>query len=452
LEFVGGDLVGELFTTSGHSFRAGALGRFYRVESYERILAALAGSVPDYARFYPTRANAWIEASLLALHNVSIRFGLRLEAFQAGLEFQPDASDVLSPTVDTEWNVDLLPRLGVAVPIPGSRDRTMFRFNYGLAAQPPDFRFFLDTTLGDSLRTDIRRQGNPNLSFEKSTAWEAGLSHLASDNVSFSVTAFLKELTNLVTSGIAFSGYGAKQFTTGDFGTVKGLEISLQGRWDAILARLNYALQDARGVTSSAFEDLGDEVTGQRLEFPLAFDRRHSFDAALGLGRPTGAADQKWGAVLTASVRSGFPLDRTAADGDASSTNVNQRLPWTYQLNLRLTRDFGALPGCGRCRWRVVADARNLLGTENEIARRRDTGTIAPSAEDVLAPADDLSARGPIPRESPDYSALVDLDGDGLITTDELRTGRIAASLDRNDPSLYFGEARSLRLGLEVEF
>jgi hypothetical protein len=387
------------------------------------------------------------------MHNVSIRFGLRLEAFQAGLTFQPEASDVSAPIVDTEWKVDLLPRLGVAVPIPGSRDRTMFRFNYGLAAQPPDFRYFLDTTLGDSLRTDIRRQGNPNLTFEKSTAWEAGLSHLASDHVSFSVTAYLKEMTNLVTSGIAFSGLGARQFTTGDFGTVKGLEVSLQGRWEAILARLNYALQDARGVTSSAFEDPGGEVTGQRLEFPLAFDRRHSFDAALGLGRPTGSADQKWGATLTASVRSGFPLDRTAAvDGVESAGNVDQRLPWTYQLNLRVTRDFGALPGCGRCRWRVVADARNLLGTENTVALRRDTGTVAPSAEDVLASADDLSNDPPIPRESPDYSGLVDLNSDGLITADELRTGRIAALLDRNDPSLYFGEARSLRLGLEVEF
>jgi hypothetical protein len=69
-----------------------------------------------------------------------------------------------------------------------------------------------------------------------------------------------------------------------------------------------------------------------------------------------------------------------------------------------------------------------------------------------LDSADDLSDSGPIPRESPAYSALIDLDSNGLITADELRTGRIAASLDRNDPSLYFGEALSLRLGLELEF
>jgi hypothetical protein len=452
LEFLGGDIVGEVLTTSGHSLRAGAMARLYRVESYERVLASLPGSVPDYARFYPRRANAWSELSLLAMHNISIRFGLRLEAFQAGLKYQPDASDAVAPTIDTEWKVDLLPRLGVAVPIPGSRGRTMFRFNYGLAAQPPDFRFFLDTTLGDSLRTDIRRQGNPNLSFEKSTAWEAGLSHLVSDNLSVSGTLFLKELTNLVTSGIAFSGFGTRQFTTGDFGSVKGLELTMQARWTGILARLNYALQDAKGVTSSAFEEPGGTVTTQREEFPLAFDRRHSLDGALGLGRPAGG-DDKWGAMLTVSVRSGYPLDRTATVADGGSLlNVGQRLPWTYQVNLRVTREFGSLPGCGRCRWRLLADARNLLDTKNTIALRRDTGTVAPSAGDVLDSADDLSDSGPIPRESPAYSALIDLDSNGLITADELRTGRIAASLDRNDPSLYFGEALSLRLGLELEF
>jgi hypothetical protein len=57
-----------------------------------------------------------------------------------------------------------------------------------------------------------------------------------------------------------------------------------------------------------------------------------------------------------------------------------------------------------------------------------------------------------IPLESPDYSTLADLNGDGLITAGEARTVRLAAAIDRYDPSLYFGEARQLRLGLEIAF
>ena len=35
---------------------------------------------------------------------------------------------------------------------------------------------------------------------------------------------------------------------------------------------------------------------------------------------------------------------------------------------------------------------------------------------------------------------------------DEFRTARTAAALNRFDPSLYFGEPRQLRLGIEVTF
>ena len=57
-----------------------------------------------------------------------------------------------------------------------------------------------------------------------------------------------------------------------------------------------------------------------------------------------------------------------------------------------------------------------------------------------------------IPAESPYYSAGIDLDSSGIITQDEFRLARTAAALSRFDPSLYFGEPRQLRLGIEVTF
>ena len=450
--FLSGDLRVESRSTRGHVLRGGISGRFYEVESYERVLAYLPGSSPNFARFYPTTANGYLEASLLALHDVTIQFGVRVEAFRSGLTFQADENEVFAPTIDTDWKVDVMPRLGVAVPIPGSEGRTMFRFNYGLAAQPPDFRFFLDTTIGDSLRVDIRRQGNPNLTFERATSWEASISQLLSQRFSFTATAFYKELNNLITSSLSFTGFGANQFTTGDFGTVKGLELVGRAYWPGVRLQAGYALQDARGVTSGAFEDLGEDVTGPLAEFPLAFDRRHSFDLIFMAGRVAGALDRKWGVTLTGSLRSGYPLARTSSQLGTALGPVD-RLPWTHMLNLRVIRDFGGLPGCRRCRWSLVFDGRNLLGQENIVALRRDTGTVAPTTDELRAIAGQVPAdMNPIPRESPDYSALADLNGDGLITAGEARTVRLAAAIDRYDPSLYFGEARQLRLGLEIVF
>ena len=453
-DFIGGDLVGEVLSARGHVLRAGGSLRLYRAESYERTLAYLPGSAPNYARFYPATASGFAEASMAAADRVTIDLGLRLESFRSGLDLQRDRFDVFAPTVATGWKTELLPRIGVAVPVPGSEDRTMFRFNYGLVAQPPDFQFFLDTTIGDSLRVDIRRQGNPDLTFERGSAYELGLTHLLSPNVAIGGTAFLKELTNLVTGSLGFAGFAQNEFTTGDFGSVKGLELYARGRWPGLRFRAGYSLQAAKGVTSDALDTPEDTIVEDRREFPLAFDRRHSADLLILVGRAGGDAESGWSAGLTSSLRSGFPLDRRQAAGEvAGPTTIPDRLPWTWVVALRIARELGRPPLCGGCEWRLTADARNLLGRHNVVALRRDTGRLGPDGREVAATAQEIPEDAePIPVESPRYSALVDLNGDGLLSARELRTARFAAALDRADPSLFFGSARELRLGVEVVF
>jgi hypothetical protein len=450
-DFIGADLIGEYLWTAGHALRAGVTTRFHRIESYERSAAYLAGSLPTYARFSPKTLSAYLNGSGRAAHNATIEAGLRLEAYQPGLTYREDRVDFLSPAVDTDWHLQLLPRVGLAMAVPGTEDRTMLRFNYGLIAQRPDFRFFLDTTIGDSLRTDIRRQGNPNLAFENGSSWEFGLTTLVAYGLSISGTVYYKELNNLVTSALPISGAAENQFTTGDFGNIKGLELVLRGIWPAVRFQVGYGLQSAKGVTSSPFEDPGAGITEARLEFPLAFDNRHAFDATVFAGHAAGAAPQSWGLAVTGSARSGYPISRLVPEIGVEP--VIERLPWTYLINVRATYDFRAVAGCGHCTLRLIAEGRNMSGQDNIVALRRDTGTIAPELDDLRAVAEEVpSYVEPIPLESSRYSAQIDFNGDGRITADELRTGRFAAALDRNDPSLYFGAGASLRLGIEFVF
>ena len=449
--FVGGDLLGEFLTTQGHSVRAGSSVRFYETESYERVAAFLPGSSPTFARFHPATVDAFGELSLRAADDATIQIGVRYEGFRSGLTLQRDRLDFLSPGIDTGWKSNTMFRVGMAFPVPGTETRTMFRINYGQIAQAPDFSFFLDTTIGDSLRADIRRQGNPNLTFESGAAWEFGISQIVFDRLSVNLAVYFKELNNLVTSSLEFAGFADNEFTTGDFGTVKGVELSALGRWPGFEVRAGYALQQAKGVTSTAFEDPGEGLTDVQLEFPLAFDRRHSADVTLYFGRAAGRFESKWGVALTSLVRSGFPLDRTVAQVTRSAPEVSQHLPWTWMVNTRITRDLGSLPGCD-CRWRAIADVRNLVDRDNIVALRRDTGTLAPSFEDLFITSQISGDVQPIPAESPDYSALADIDGDGRIDARELSVARFAAALDREDPSLFFGEDISFRLGLEVSF
>jgi hypothetical protein len=451
-EFLAADVVGEVLSAAGHRLRGGASGKWWRVERYERVLSHLAGSSPNYTRFFPTTLGGFAEVTLAAADELNVYVGARVEAFQSGLSFRPDRVDFLSPVVDTEWKTAVLPRIGVTGPIPGTEGRTAFRFNYGVVSQPPDFQFFLDTSIGDSLRTDVRRQGNPNLSFERGTAFEVALSHLFTDAVAATLVGFRKELTNLVSGSLDFPGFAPNQFTTGDFGTVRGLELSLRGQWRRVRARLGYSLQKATGVVSSALADEPEVAGASREEFPLSFDRRHSGNLALLFGRAAGDPEPPWSLSTVATLKSGYPIVRARDEVESDVTGEPTHLPWTFRVDVRGAWRFGSLPGCAACGWRVLAEVKNLFGQDNVVALRGDTRTVAPPAEAVEELARGLAISHPIPRESPRYSAQIDLDGDGRITPMEFDKARLAAALDRFDPSLFYGEPLQLRLGVEVVF
>ena len=453
--FVGADLFAELLSSAGHVLSAGGGTKLYRVESYERARSFLAGSSPNYALFYPGSMSAFVDVRLAAEDEIAVTLGARIDAFRAGLDYRHDRVNFLAPGTRAGWKFGVTPRIGVSGPVPGTDGQLAFRFNYSQVAQPPDFRFFLDTTLGDSLRTDIRRQGNPDLAFEKGTNLEFGLTRQIGETAGVALVGFRKELNNLVTGSLRFAGFGKGQFTGGDFGTVRGAEMSVRARWPFLRLRLGYALQKAVGVVSTALDPELEDPDATREEFPLAFDRRHSANLAVFAGRAAGEADRRWGVAVATAAKSGYPLDRQLLAAERESVagrpDPARFLPWIVQLDLRATLEVGNLPGCSDCRWRIVFDGRNLLDRANVLALRRDTGTIAPPAAQVL----DLArggAGGAIPRESPRYSALADLDGNGRITDLEYRTVRLAAALDRMDPSLFFDEPLQLRLGVEVGF
>ena len=448
------DLGWARFSPTGSSYRAGTAGKLYRVETYERANAHLPGSTPNYARFFPATIAAYGEADIQTDDGMHFQFGLRVEGFRSGINFQQDRTDFLSPVVETSWKINLMPRLGAAFPVPGTDGRTGIRFNFGRVAQPPDFRYFLDSTIGDSLRTDVRRQGNPNLAFEKGTSYEVGASHLFSDNVSLSFSGFRKSLENLVSGNLQLGDVGANgRFSGGDFGSVQGLELTMRARWTGVSLRAGWALQKAKGLTSGSENDSSlSGVDPAQTEYPLAFDRRHSGDLAIFIGRGAGL-EKPWSAAITTNVQSGYPLLRNTTGAGTGAREVTQYLPWTSTTDLRASWDFGSKFVCDRCSWRVVFDGRNIFGMDNVMALRRETGALSPTLAQVqtLANAQPVPPVS-IPRESPAYIEYLDANRDGLITPQEASNARFAAALDRFDPTLFFGEGRQVRLGIEVNF
>jgi hypothetical protein len=444
------DVTGTRVTTAGSTFNVGTSAKLYHVETYERALAHLAGSMPSYARFYPATIAVFGDGTLRTEDDFHFNFGVRVEAFRSGIDFQQSRLDFLSPVVRTDWKVNVMPRLGVGMPVPGTDGRTAVRASFSMVAQPPDFRYFIDSSIGDSLRTDIRRQGNPDLAFEKGSSYEIGISHLSSERVALGATLFRKTLNNLVSGNLHAAEGGAAQFTTGDFGSVTGGEFTIRLRLPGVSGRASYALQKAVGRTAGIDGDssvIGEEQA--RTELPLAFDRRHAADLALFFGRAAGA-EKPWSAALTTTAQSGYPLFRATDTG--AGREVIRYLPWTSSTDIRASWDFGRF-GCARCTWRAVVDTRNVFGWKNVLGLRRESGSVAPSLAQVQQLANSVPLPlAPIPAESPLYVRTLDSNADGVLSLEEMQRGRFAAALDRYDPTLFYGEARSLRLGLEVAF
>lgn len=418
-----------------HDLKVGGAFRLYRIAAYQHVHAGLTGAAPSFVQFYPRTAAAWVHSTLYTLDAATVDLGVRLEAFQPRLIAPQDRRDLSAPTETTRWNVIVHPRIGFAMPLQVlGLDRAAVHWNFGRFSQPPDFQFFFDQALDDSLNTAVRRQGNPHLGFERATQYEAGLDYLLGSDVVLRATGFLKDLTAITTSGIVIASQG-QTFTNLDFGRVQGLEVRLEGRLDrGRRFELGYALQRAVGVASTAFDSTpgGTDSTG-RVELPLQFDRRHSIDLNLYWQLPAG-----FRIAVSGTAGSGYPVPGAS----------ERRLPWTVALAGRLAREW---------RWgaravRVMLEGRNLLNHANLQTARAGGGVVPDVAALGARAVQETSGATPIPHESPLYLPGFDANHDGFLDAGEQTAARRAALLDYYEPTLLYGEARQIRVGVEIVF
>ena len=408
--------------------------KLYRVTTYQHVNGGLAGAAPNFARFYPHMLAGYVHLTLFALDAATVDLGGRVETFQPGLAAPADRRNLTAPSVATAWRTLAHPRIGFSMPLAVlGVPRASIRWNFGRFSQPPDFQFFFDQALDDSLNTAVRRQGNPFLGFEHGTQYEGGLDYLLADEVILRTSAYLKDLASLTTSGITLAEPG-RTFTNLDFGKVQGLEVRLEGRFGpGRRIELGYALQKAIGVVSSAFDSTATGGTGSRIEIPLQFDRRHAIDLNALWPLP-------WGTRLSvgATAGSGYPVPGAA----------ERRLPWTVEVAARLVREWRWGGRAGR----VILEGRNLLNRAN-LATARLQGGVMPDvgALEARAAAETADAI-PIPRESPFYVPGFDGDGNGRLDPSEQTEARRAALLDFHEPTLLYGEARQIRIGVEIIF
>ena len=188
-----------------------------------------------------------------------------------------DLPNRLKGAVAAKTKQQLSPRIGVSYPI---TERDVLHVTYGHYFQLPKL-YYLYENQGYDLRGAFKYVGNPDLSEEKTIAYEAGLEHGFNDFLKLAVTGFYKDISDLVTyKKVYLQSAWYWQYSNSDYARVKGFELTLTQRpWRGLSGVVTYTYQIARGRASDGYQTFQDNYDNRKPrteDFPLEWDQRHT--------------------------------------------------------------------------------------------------------------------------------------------------------------------------------
>jgi outer membrane receptor protein involved in Fe transport len=375
----------------------------------------------------------------MELKDFIVNAGLRWDYLNSEVEYWPDVMNKNIPQIKSKSKHQISPRLGVSHPI---SDNSLIRFNYGYFFQVPNYIYMYTNGEGD-ISSGLPLVGNPDLKAEKTIAYELGLNQMIGEDIRLDVTAYFKDIENLVaTSEIAvYGGNPVTRFINEDYGSVKGLDITIEK-----IARGNlfgsfvYSYMIAKGNSSSAYEGYYNYIANTTdsvkpvQEYPLSFDQRHKATLSVNyrvprnwkgrlFGVPIPAA---WGLSVAARYGSGMPYTLTNAQGQRYGSINGGRMPATYSMDVRFNKDIFIKRSDAF--FSFFVEVTNLFDRLNTINVYTNTGRP------------DYDGQS--------YNDTVDPDGAGPLTVEDVNNYH---RLIANDPQ-NFSAPRRVRVGLEFNF
>ena len=286
---------------------------------------------------------------------------------------------------DYKPQTNFMPRISFSFPI---SDEALFFAHYdvltkrptdggssGAIRLDPTAYYYLQNLTGATI-------SNPNLKPEKTIDYEIGFQQKLNNTSSLKLSAFYRELRNMVQIVSITDAYPITYRTFGniDFGTVKGLTVSYDLRKTGNLKmRVAYTLQFAEGTGStsqSALNLIRAEKQNLRTNNPLSYDQRHaivtSLDYRYGEGKdydgPVWFGKQVFantGANFVFNIGSGTPYTRQSnvtgeallSGGGAAITKgtINgSRYPWQFRGDARIDRQV-------QLKWKVKGEGEEKV-------------------------------------------------------------------------------------------
>ncbi|MEX0603034.1 MAG: TonB-dependent receptor, partial [Bacteroidota bacterium] len=366
----------------------------------------------------PLFASAFIQ-NKFEYSDLILNLGVRLEHFDTKANVFPDPKnpdeafnlglDVIdeSKLVEAEAFTVVLPRVSFSFPV---TDNTVFYAMYGKYAQMPSLnQLYVGNTIlsrtvspissGNAFLTPVGFLMRP----QRTTQYEVGFRQTITDNFAITATGFYRDLKDQLAVRDLVNDRGNRiyiSYQNEDFGTVKGLELTLElRRTNRLAAKISYTMSDALGTGSSPRSAFGaiEQNIGRPTNFinPLDFNQTHrgtfSLDYRWGRGEG-GPVLEGLGASAFLTFNSGHAYTKIKEPselGQASPWTVGIRplidprssfpsepinsssTPWVFNVDLNLSKTFWI----GAVTVDVYANVLNFFNTKNVLNVFPSTGT-----------------------------------------------------------------------------
>jgi outer membrane receptor for ferrienterochelin and colicin len=366
----------------------------------------------DYYKHYPQEFSAYIQDKM-EFTNIIVNIGIRFDYFDPDgyvlNDSHPNSGDPLhymytvdDPSIDNpirqehrlKSNGDLVslaermtywykrasskhafsPRIGVSFPV---TERGIVHFSYGHFFQISRLERLYENPrfkLSQATSNNMGTVGNADLEPEQTVTAEIGVQQQLTDDIAFDLTAYMRDIRGLTgTQGDnihVFGGGSYYKYTNSDFGTVKGIVLTLDKRFaSGLTARVDYTYQVASGTASDPQQARNAKAGGALPDIemvPLDWDQRHTLNISLSYSANV------WGVSSIMQYGSGKPYTPALQySGSVSSLVANsQTKPPTFNCDVRAYYEISLQP------LKLVLFTRifNLFDTRNQTNVYTSTG------------------------------------------------------------------------------
>lgn len=288
-------------------------------------------------------------------------------------ELQPPFPDSLMQKAESKYQFS--PRLGISYPI---TDKGAIHISYGHFFQVPPFEYlyrnpnFRIPLTGDFPENIGNTIGNADLEPQQTIMYEIGLQQQLSDQIGINLTAYYKDIRNLLSTEIFIKNEFKKfsKLINKDYGAVKGVTLSFEKRFsEGVGATLDYTYQVAKGNASDPNDAFNKVQSNPPIEVnkqlvPLNWDRTHSLNFTVTAGVPG-----DYIASFVGRIGSGLPYTPSEQNQRTGLENSSNR-PVYMNYDLYITKYF-EIAGT---KLSVFAKAYNLFDIKNENEVFGDTG------------------------------------------------------------------------------